>query len=316
MKDSLLWIRLFALLGCLLPAGVVWSFADGSIDDVLAEWGIMERPSFNTWSKFKATETSIWVSTTDSSRLVYDFKNGKIKAVATAATDKESELQLKYHVLQALLKTNTWKEVDISGVFVETIDDAVQAVGSMDVLVRELGGTIETELTLFLIDSHLSVRKERYRGVVEKYADEYRLSPGLIEAIIEAETYYNPQALSRTGSVGLMQIEPNIGAKYAVQQIWGDSRSIQEDDLRNPDMNIRLGCAYLRHLLDRYDFIDDAEARSMIVLMAYNLGPLDVDQRINPDPQITLNQAKFKFLTLPKYTQVYLNNINKLAFLW
>lgn len=87
----------------------------------------------------------------------------------------------------------------------------------------------------------LAKRRSSYHGLVLANARRYGLSPGLLHAVIRAESAYNPSAVSSAGAQGLMQLMPNTAARYGVS------------DSFNPVENVRGGAAYLRFLLDMFD---------------------------------------------------------------
>ncbi len=96
--------------------------------------------------------------------------------------------------------------------------------------------------------------------VVEKYSTLNNLEPALVKAVIEAESSWNPNALSPKGAVGLMQLMPATSKLYSVK------------DPRNPVENINGGIKYLRYLLDRFD------NNIKLALAAYNAGPETVER--------------------------------------
>jgi len=105
--------------------------------------------------------------------------------------------------------------------------------------------------------------------IVRTHAAENRLDAALLAAVIEAESKFNPNVRSSAGAVGLMQLTPSTAKGIA--QYTGGSR-FRVSDLTNPDINVRYGAWYLRHLLDRYD--DDER----LALAAYNAGEDNVDR--------------------------------------
>lgn len=109
----------------------------------------------------------------------------------------------------------------------------------------------------------------RYSTNVRVYASEQHLDPALLAAVIEAESKFNPNARSAAGAVGLMQLTPSTAEGIA--QATGGSR-FEVSDLTNPDINIRYGAWYLRHLFDRYD------QHERLALAAYNAGEDNVDR--------------------------------------
>ena len=100
------------------------------------------------------------------------------------------------------------------------------------------------------------------------HAANYRLNPALLAAVIEQESKFNADAKSSTGAIGLMQLQPATAEGIAVRT--GGSKFVLSD-LYNPEINVRYGAWYLRHLLDKYG--DERTA-----LAAYNAGQENVDR--------------------------------------
>jgi soluble lytic murein transglycosylase len=107
-----------------------------------------------------------------------------------------------------------------------------------------------------------------YKAIVKAHARNYRLPPALLAAVIYQESKFHPDAKSSSGAIGLMQIQPATAEGIALHT--GGSR-FQVDDLYDPELNIRYGSWYLRHLLDKYR--DEQTA-----LAAYNAGQSNVDE--------------------------------------
>jgi soluble lytic murein transglycosylase len=108
----------------------------------------------------------------------------------------------------------------------------------------------------------------RYEQIVRGHARNYRLDPALLAAVIEQESKFDSNARSRTGSIGLMQLQPATAEGIALRT--GGTR-FRLSDLYNPEINVRYGAWYLRHLLDKYG--DERTA-----LAAYNAGQENVDR--------------------------------------
>jgi soluble lytic murein transglycosylase len=103
---------------------------------------------------------------------------------------------------------------------------------------------------------------------VRVHAHENRLDPALLAAVIESESKFNPNARSSAGAVGLMQLTPSTAKGIAVYT--GGTR-FRVSDLTDPDINVRYGAWYLRHLLDKY-------GDERLALAAYNAGQENVDR--------------------------------------
>ena len=107
----------------------------------------------------------------------------------------------------------------------------------------------------------------RYEQIVRGHARNYRLDPALLAAVIYQESRFKAGAKSRSGAIGLMQLQPDTAKGIAIRT--GGSR-FQTSDLYNPVINIRYGSWYLRHLLDKY-------GDEKLALAAYNAGQHNVD---------------------------------------
>ena len=108
----------------------------------------------------------------------------------------------------------------------------------------------------------------RYAAIVRGHAANYRLNAALLAAVIDEESKFNADAKSRTGAIGLMQLQPTTAKGIALRT--GGSR-FAVSDLYKPEINIRYGAWYLRHLLDKY-------GNERTALAAYNAGQENVDR--------------------------------------
>jgi soluble lytic murein transglycosylase len=109
----------------------------------------------------------------------------------------------------------------------------------------------------------------KYATIVRGHAAHYRLNPALLAAVIEQESKFNADARSSAGAIGLMQLQPATAKGIAIHT--GGSKFVLSD-LDNPEINVRYGAWYLRHLLDKYGN-DERTA-----LAAYNAGQANVDE--------------------------------------
>ena len=110
--------------------------------------------------------------------------------------------------------------------------------------------------------------KLAYEEEIRSSAQEFQLDPSLVCAVIFTESGFRPQAKSGVGALGLMQLMPATGLEEAeLLQIEG----VTEERLTEPALNIRLGCNYLRKLLDEF-------GNESVALAAYNAGPGRVRQ--------------------------------------
>jgi soluble lytic murein transglycosylase len=108
----------------------------------------------------------------------------------------------------------------------------------------------------------------QYEAIVRGHARNYRLDPALLAAVIYEESRFRSGARSSSGAVGLMQLLPATAEGIAIRT---GGTAFRVDDLYNPEINVRYGAWYLRHLLDKYG--DEQTA-----LAAYNAGQDNVDR--------------------------------------
>ena len=103
----------------------------------------------------------------------------------------------------------------------------------------------------------------RHEDIIRQQAKEKDVPADLIAAVIWVESEFSDQT-SSAGARGLMQITPDTAD--TIETLSGGETFVYED-LANPDLNIRYGTFYLRHLLDRFG------GNEVAALAAYNAGP-------------------------------------------
>ncbi|MBQ6936971.1 MAG: lytic transglycosylase domain-containing protein [Clostridia bacterium] len=108
----------------------------------------------------------------------------------------------------------------------------------------------------------------KHSDIINKYCDEFDVSPHLVMALIKAESNFDENAVSRAGAKGLMQLTDETFKHCA--NVLGTSFS--SEDIFNPEANISAGVWYISYLLEKYDGnITNAVA-------AYNAGLANVDK--------------------------------------
>lgn len=105
-----------------------------------------------------------------------------------------------------------------------------------------------------------SCEQKPYHHQVLQASSQYGVPPGVIHAVIQKESRYNPAATSKKRARGLMQVTPGTGKFVGVDN---------SQKLYDPQTNINAGTAYLKYLMQNHDTFDK-------VLAAYNSGPGNV----------------------------------------
>jgi soluble lytic murein transglycosylase-like protein len=100
---------------------------------------------------------------------------------------------------------------------------------------------------------------DEIKKLAEYYATANKVPPGLVKAVIETESGFNPRAISPKGAKGLMQLMPSVISSMGVR------------DPYDPNENINAGVNMLKTLLKNYNW-DYKKA-----LAAYNAGRTAVD---------------------------------------
>lgn len=137
----------------------------------------------------------------------------------------------------------------------------------------------------------------KYQDLVNQYAKVYQLDSYLVFSIIKSESKFDPLARSHKGAKGLMQITDQTG-EWAAQEIGIEEYN--HDKLYDPEINIRIGCWYMRRLLNQYNNLETS-------LAAYNAGSGNVSKWLKND-QYSKDGKTLVYIPF-KETRVYVKNV-------
>jgi hypothetical protein len=125
------------------------------------------------------------------------------------------------------------------------------------------------------LGSFITTDSKNYDELISELSNKYQVDFALVKAIIRAESGFNPQAISRKGAKGLMQLMPETALRMNVSNIF------------NPRENIEGGVRYFKYLLSLFN--NDLR----LSLAAYNAGEnLVSDLRTIPPYRETVDYVR------------------------
>ncbi len=139
----------------------------------------------------------------------------------------------------------------------------------------------------------------KYAEYVGKYAEEYNLDKYLVYSVIKVESNFEPDATSTVGAKGLMQLMDKTAEECNKKEGFGYNIP---QDLYEPQKNIRMGCYYLRSLLNTYKNVE-------LAVTAYNAGTGNVRKWLKDE---NLSDGDGGLTTIPYFeTEQYVKKVLK-----
>ena len=137
----------------------------------------------------------------------------------------------------------------------------------------------------------------KYTSYIKMYSNEYDLNPALVASIINAESKFNPNVVSKKGAIGLMQLMPST-ALFIAQKNEIDFEDNSE--LNDIEKNIEIGIAYIDYLSNKFEDL-------YTMLCAYNAGEGNVGIWLK-DPKYSKDGKKLN-ITPYRETNTYAKKV-------
>ena len=154
---------------------------------------------------------------------------------------------------------------------------------------KKMGIAICTALAsavIFIAVLFFSVRELSYRRPYLDTAKACDVELSLVYAVMKAESGFHEKAISSAGAVGLMQLMPAT-AEFVCRM---NDLEFSPTKLTEGEYNLKIGCLYLKYLLNRFNVASTAIA-------AYNAGEGTVSEWLKNEEYsadgITLNEIPY-----------------------
>jgi soluble lytic murein transglycosylase-like protein len=131
----------------------------------------------------------------------------------------------------------------------------VRAARSAAAEVNQYLGSEDSSASQALSNAPRSFSQRDIDAAIEQAATRHNVDPNLVRAVIKVESNFNPNAVSRKGAMGLMQLMPQTARQLNVSNPF------------DPEQNVDAGVRRLKQLMESYG--GDVK----LTLAAYNAGP-------------------------------------------
>ncbi|MGM0508613.1 MAG: transglycosylase SLT domain-containing protein [Fusobacteriota bacterium] len=250
------------------------------------KWEAQKDRVEKVWNeRIEATKTQ-WIEFSDDnktySKVDFDEDKGYIEIktmVDSNKGEKEAQKNINKQLNKIISEEDPYTKKSILKDIVKEEDTEInkENVESVD----EVNGKKVYRSRIYFVSDFIERRAKQYVPLVQKYAKIRNLNPGFVMAIIHTESSFNPKVKSHIPAYGLMQLVPRYGGLEGYHFVNKSEKILKENELYDPETNIKYGTAYLQKLKEvYYRKILDPEKNKYLVITSYNWGPTNIRKKI------------------------------------
>ena len=169
----------------------------------------------------------------------------------------------KYNDVWAPVEKTTVQNSQVNNTPIQSFDKVLQNTATVkfgDLLTKPVTKVNASIYTAQAQSADRLSPRQKIQDIVSRMSKKHGVDEKLVNALIKQESGFNPNAKSKVGAMGLMQLMPSTAKGLGVTNPM------------DPEQNVEGGVKYLKSMLNKYN------GNIILALAAYNAGPGAVDK--------------------------------------